>query len=168
MPEGTDKYDDKAKGGYSYAEKLAAVANDMMDPKEIGMSSAQEAQLKMLDQKPAEPKLGDFITFEASVVPPALRAHWARQDLKVVPTGITAKEWEQNWIKEHEGEFAIQGRLHSGTMAARVGQIFKDPILGFVELMRNAADILEQKYNELKANDPNPIITRDQKTPEKS
>ena len=163
MREGTGKYDDREQGGYSYGEKLKLVAAGQMDPQEIGLppeEAGQKAAIDELDNKPKLLKLGDFVTFEASVVPPQLRAHWARQELAIQPDN--PKGWEADWCEEHKNEFAVQGLLHSGAMAARVGQLFADPILGFVEMMRKAADILEQKYNELKQTDPNPIITRDE------
>ncbi len=163
MREGTDKYDDKANGGYSYPEKLAMAAQGLLDPTEIGLppdEAGQKAALNELDDKPKLMKLGDFATIELSVVPPQLRAHWAYQDLAIKPDNM--KEYEANWCEEHKNEYAIQGLLHSGSLAARVGQLFTDPIIGFVELMHKCADILEQKYNELKKTDPNPIITRDE------
>ncbi len=157
-----DKYDDSKEGGYSVAEKLAMVAQEQMDPAELGLPDAKAAKniITGENEKPEVMKLGDFVTFEASVVPPRLRAHWAYQDLEVKPGN--QKDWEANWCEEHKDEYAIQGLLHSGAMAARVGQLFRDPILGFCELMRKNAQILEDKYNELKKTDPNPIVTRDE------
>ena len=163
MREGTEKYDDRDKGGYSYAEKLKLVAAGHMDPKEIGLppeTEGQKAAIDELDGKPKLLKLGDFLTIEMSVVPPRLRAHWALQDLAIKPDN--PKEWEANWCEEHKNEFAVQGMLHSGAMISRAGQLFSDPILGFVEMLRKYADTLEAKYNELKQTDPNPIITRDE------
>lgn len=163
MREGTDKYDDRDKGGYSYAEKLKLAAEGLMDPQEIGLppdAAGVKAANEELNPKPVLMKLGDFVTFEASVVPPQLRAHWACQDLAIKPDN--PKAWEADWCEQHKTEFAVQGLLHSGALAAKVGQLFKDPILGFVEMMRKAADILEQKYNELKKTDPNPVITREE------
>jgi hypothetical protein len=160
MREGTDKYDDGSKGGYSYTEKLALVAQDMMAPTEIGLTSREEAIKEITGEEDPGIKLGDFITFEASVIPNELRAHWARQDLKVAPTGVTAQEWEAAWIEEHKNEFAIQGTVHSGTCHATVQRMYTDPILGFCDMMKNTATMLETKYEEIKKNDPNPIITR--------
>ncbi len=163
-----DKYDDSAEGGYSVAEKLGMVAMEQMDPAELGLPDAKAAKqiISGENAKPEVMKLGDFVTFEASVVPPRLRAHWALQDLAVKPDN--PKDWEATWCEEHANEFAVQGLLHSGAMAAKIGQLFKDPILGFCEMLRKAAQILEDKYNELKETDPNPIITRDQAAETKS
>lgn len=150
----------KTGDGPSYKEKLEMVAAGMIDPKEVGVTSQEEAVAKMLGEAPILPKLGDFVTFECSVVPLELRAHWARQDLKIIPTN--PQEWEQDWIKANKDSYALQGEMKSGTIACRVGQMFKDPILGFTELMRKAADMLEKRYNELKETDPNPLITREE------
>jgi hypothetical protein len=169
MREGTDKYDDSKDGGYSYGEKLKMAAEGMLDPQEIGLPK-DDAGIKAAQNElkpPTVMKLGDFVTFEASVVPPQLRAHWAWQDLAVKPSEHM-KAWEAEWCADHKNEHAIQGLLHSGALAAKVGQLFTDPILGFVDLMRKAADILEQKYKELKENDPNPIITRDEAAQEEA
>lgn len=170
MREGSDKYDDSSKGGYNYAEKLRLVAAGQMDPREIGLppeEAGQKAAIDELDEKPKLLKLGDFLTVEMSVVPIQLRAHWARQDLKIQPDN--PKAWEADWCEQHKSEYAIQGLLHSGGLIARAGQLFNDPILGFVSFLRTYADLVEKKYNELKQTDPNPIITRDEaKAAEKS
>jgi hypothetical protein len=162
--EGTEKYDDSATGGYSYPEKLAAVAEGLMDPKSIGLppdKAGQKAAIEeMIGQKPTLPKFGDFITFEASVVPQELRAHWARQDTGLAMDKAAAADWEAQWIEKHAKEYAIQGRIHSGTIAGQFGQIFSDPILGFCEMLRKTADMLQDRYNELLKTDPNPIVTR--------
>ena len=164
MREGTDKYDDSKEGGYSYAEKLALAAQGHMDPQEIGLPPEEAGQKAAIDEldgkKPEILKLGDFMTIEMSVVPPQLRAHWAFQDLAIKPDN--QKGWEANWCEEHKNEFAIQGRLHSGGLVAQVGQLFTDPILGFVQLLKTYATLVEDKYNELKQTDPNPIVTREE------
>jgi hypothetical protein len=163
MREGTDKYDDTDKGGYSYAEKLALASQGLLDPQEIGLppeDAGIKAAQEELHPKPKALKLGDFVTVEASVVPPQIRARWERQDLAVQPDN--SKAWEADWCEQHKNEFAIQGLLTSGFLAAKVGQIFSDPILGFVQLLRNYADLLEHKYNELKQTDPNPIMSREE------
>jgi hypothetical protein len=164
MRDGTEKYDEAAQGGYSYADKLKAVAAGMMDPQEIGLPPDQAGQKAAIDEiddkEPTKEKFGDFVQFEASVVPQELRAHWARQDTGLVMDKLAAKDWEEKWVKEHEGEFAIQGRFQSGTIAAQFGQLFRDPVLGFAEMLRKLADLVTEKYEELKKADPNPIVTR--------
>lgn len=162
MREGTDQYDD-GKGGFSYAEKLALVAQGMMAPESIGLSSQEQAYKEITGEEELSPKLGDFVTFEASTIPSELRAHWACDELKVKPSGFVAKEWEAKWVEEHKDEYAVQGTLHSGTCHATLQRLYSDPIIGFVEMIRQAADLLEAKYNDLKKTDPNPIITRTDK-----
>lgn len=144
--------------GLSYKEKLEMAASGLIDPQEIGIASQEDAVAKVLGEAPMQPKLGDFVTFECSVVPLELRAHWARQDLKIIPSNPT--EWEADWIKSNKNSYALQGEMRSGTTACRVGQLFTDPVLGFADLMRKAADMLEKRYEELKATDEDPIITR--------
>lgn len=156
----SNQYDDSAKGGYTYEEKLGLVAQGGMDPKTIGLSSAEDAKNIILGQDKPEPKLGDFFALEASVVPIALRARWARQDLKIQPEN--PRGWEADWCEQHKNEHSIQSQFRCGSMAAVFGQTYTDPILGFIEIMRKAATLLEVKYAELKANDPYPIITRDE------
>lgn len=158
----TNQYDDAAKGGYSYEEKLNLVAADAMDPHSIGLETAEDAKRIILGQDAPKQKLGDFVVFEASVVPLRLRAHWARKDLKVQPIGAAAKAWEADWCEQNKGSFSIQGRLRSGTMTAMVQQEFNDPILGFAVLLRQTADMIEAKYTELKKTDENPVETRDE------
>jgi hypothetical protein len=168
MREGTDKYDDKEQGGYDYGEKLALVAQGLMDPKSIGLPPGDDGQRKAYEEITGKPtlaaKLGDFVTFEASTIPNEIRAHWARQELKVIPAGLTAKEWELKWIDDHKGEVAVQGTLHSGTCHSVMQRLYTDPILGFANMLRGAAEMLEQKYEELKKNDPEPIIYRETPT----
>ena len=156
----TPKYDDSATGGYSYLEKLALVAQGSMDPKEIGMADANEAHRELMGEpRKAEPYLGDWITFEASVVPMSIRSRWARQDLKIVPTNT--REWEAEWAEQHKDEFRVQAIMRSGNIMAQLDQTFVDPIKGFGELLRKAADALESRYETLKKESKQPIKTRD-------
>jgi hypothetical protein len=148
----SDKYDDSAKGGYSYAEKLTMVAAGAMDPKEIGMATAEEAKLRVLGVAPPQAFLGDWMTFEASVIPINVQAHWARMDLKIVPTNPA--EWEAEWAEEHKAEIRVQGILRSGSCMAQVDRTYTDPILGFAELMGKAAELLLRRYEELKKENP--------------
>jgi hypothetical protein len=157
----SDKYDDSDKGGHSYAEKLALVSKGLMDPKEIGMVSADDAiyEITGLKKPPTEPWLGDWITFEASVVPLEVRSKWARQELKVIPTN--PQQWEAEWRQEHKNEFQVQTVLRSGNVQARLDQIFTDPILGFAELLRRSSDLLLVRYEQIKKENPRqPIKTR--------
>lgn len=154
----SDKYDDKEKGGYGYAEKLALVAKGLMNPNEIGMASADEAIFEITGTKPPPPFLGDWVTFEASVIPLEVQSKWARQALKVIPTNPA--EWEAEWREKHKNEFRLQGILRSGSCMAQVDQTYTDPILGMAELMGRAAKILLDRYDQLKKETDKPIKTR--------
>lgn len=157
----SDKYDDSQSGGYSYAEKLAMVSKGMMDPHEIGMTSQDDAIYEITGLKPAPnlPWLGDWVTFEASVVPIEVRAKWARAELKVIPPN--PDQWEAEWRSEHKDEYQVQGILRSGNVQARVDQIFTDPILGFAEFLRRVSDMLLIRYEQIKKENPeHPIKTR--------
>lgn len=153
-------YDDTAKGGYSYLEKLALVSKGQMNPKEIGMASADDAIYEITGTKAPLPFLGDWITFEASVVPLGVRSQWARQDLKIIPPNPA--EWEAEWREAHKTEFHVQAILKSGSVAANVDQKFTDPILGFAEMLRRAADLLVVRYEQIKNENPEkPVKTRE-------
>lgn len=147
---GTDNYDDSAKGGYSYAEKLAAVADGLMDPKEIGMASAEEAQVKLLPDKLKKPVFGTTMMFRAGVVPLELRAHWAEQEYKAERKIVSADTDfdKEAWMEAHKNEFPIQGDFICGQATAKFGQTFADPILGLCQMLRKCADMLEAKYTE--------------------
>lgn len=161
------KYDDSEKGGFSYLEKLALVAQGNMDPKEIGMVSADEAIMEITGAKKTLPFLGDWITFEASVVPVAIRAQWALQELKIKPND--AAQWKADWSEQHKSEWQIQSIMRSGNVQAQADQAFTDPILGFAEMMRKAATLLELRYEQLKKENPDqPFKTRDDLAAEES
>jgi hypothetical protein len=158
----SNKYDDSEKGGFSYMDKLVMVSKDMMDPKEIGMTSKDDAiyEITGLKKPPAESYLSDWLTFEVAEVPVAVRARWARQDLKVVPTDKAL--WESQWAEEHKNEHRLQVVMRSGNIQARLDQTFTDPILGFAELMRQASDMLLQRYEQIKKENPRkPVKTRE-------
>lgn len=138
-----NKYDDSAKGGYSYAEKLQLVAEDKMDPKEIGLASADQAKLQVMPDAEPNRKFGDFITFEASVVPLALRARWARQDEKVIP--IDTAVWEANWIEAHRHEYAIQCRARCGNALATLERLVTEPHEGFFILLDDVAKLFREE-----------------------
>lgn len=156
----SDKYDDTETGGYSYLEKLAMTAKGLLDPKEIGMASADEAIFEITGGKPPSPFLGDWVTFEASVVPLAVRSKWARQDIKVIPTNPA--EWEAEWREAHKHEFLVRGLLKSGSVGTQIEQTSTDPILGFAEMLRRAADMLISRYEQIKNESPEkPFKTRE-------
>lgn len=141
--EASNQYDDSAKGGYSYEEKLKLVAEGNMAPEEIGLASADQAQ----EQVPQEPELGKYITFETSEVPLELRALWARQELKIQPAN--PKGWIADYIEEHSNEHLIQARVRSGNQQGVLQRLVTEPVLGMILLMREAADLMEKKYADL-------------------
>jgi hypothetical protein len=154
------KYDDSKKGGYSYLEKLALVAQECMDPKEIGMADADEARNMLLGKKPVPPFFGDWMTFEASVVPLSIRAKWAFDDLKIKPDN--RRDWEASWAESHKDEYHIQAIFRSGSVMAQVDQTFTDPIAGFADLMVKTSELLKKKFAELLEKDDGPAFkTRD-------
>ncbi len=137
-----NQYDDSAKGGYTYEEKLDLVAQGLMDPKEIGLAEPAEAEAAL----PKEPKIESYIAFECSEVPVGIRAQWALKDEKIQPAnprGFMA-DWIEN-CKDH----LIQGRLHTGNLQAKLQQTMSEPVLGMIAVMREAADLIEKKYVEI-------------------
>lgn len=157
-----NKYDDSGKGGYSYAEKLDAVAAGNMDPKEIGLASAEEAQLQIVPDEKRKPVFGTTMMFRAGVVPLELRAFWAEQEYKEARKIISSDtNFDKDaWMKANANEFPIQGDLICGQAAAKFARKFKDPILGMCEMLRVAADMLEKKYTE--ADEPQTPATEQQ------
>jgi hypothetical protein len=145
-----NKYDDSAKGGYSYAEKLEAVAAGNMAPEEIGMASAEEAQLQIVPDSKRKPVFGTTMMFRAGVVPLELRAFWAEQEYKEARKIISSETNfdKEAWMEANKNEFPIQGDLICGQAAAKFARKFKDPILGMCEMLRVAATMLEKKYTE--------------------
>jgi len=76
-------------------------------------------------------------------------------------------EWQKNWVEKHKSEHLAQGRMSSGSNAAQFGQVYSDPILGFAELLRQTATMLEQRYEQIKAINDHPVKTREETEIEK-
>jgi hypothetical protein len=131
--------------GFSYDEKLALVANEMMDPAEIGLASAAEARLKVMPEPEPQPTLGDPINFRASEVPLQLRALWAKQESKIAPFD------EEGWMRENAHTHRIQAELRSGNMVGRLERTVTDPIDGFILLMEDAVEQLKKVRAQMKA-----------------
>jgi hypothetical protein len=150
---GTEQYDDSAKGGYSYAEKLQQVALGNMDPKSIGMTSAEDAQLKIEPKEKVAPKIGTTVLFRAGAVPMELRVLWAKQEHNKNRKIISAETDfdEAAWIEANKNDFPIQGDLICGQAAAKFSQTYKDPVLGLCQMLKKAGAMLEAKYLELDA-----------------
>lgn len=147
-------YDDSAKGGFTYEEKLALVADEKMDPKEIGLTSADDARLAILPEAARKPVFGTTLMLRCGVVPIELRAEWAYQEQKIVMSPTDKDNFLHSFMEENKNEFPVQGDLVCGNMNARFARSFKDPILGLAQMMRLAADMLEAKYTEEPAEVP--------------
>lgn len=156
------QYDDSAKGGYSYAEKLKAVSDGMMDPAELGMKSPEEAGIHLAPEDKPKAEFGTTLMFRAGAVPPELRAHWAISEEKIVVPESEKAEWTAKWIEDHKNEFPVQAELLCGTAKAQFAQTFRDPIIGLAQMLRQAADLLEAKYIE---QNEAPIVNADAPTP---
>lgn len=127
---------------FTYAEKLELINRGEMDPNELGLTADEAGpQLAVMDDAPVEVRLGQVLNLKIGVVPIELRAHWAEQESKII--GGFDKE---KWMAEHRDTFELQGQLNCGNATARFGQLFRDPIIGFCQLMRQAADRLETEY----------------------
>jgi hypothetical protein len=134
-----------AKNSYTDAEKLELINRGLMDPAELGLTAPTDSgpDLKVLPDAAPEVKLGSVVNVRIAVVPIELRLAWAEQEEKVI--GAFDRE---AWIEIHRDEFAIQGELACGNVKARFAQLFKDPVLGFAQLLRQAADRLEEAYTK--------------------
>lgn len=157
-----------ATGDYTYEEKLAAVAAELMDPKEVGLVSAEEAKLKLLPPEQQEVKFGDMVEFVAGVVPLVLRAQWELSETKIVLAPADKDAWIKNWITEHKNDYLIQGKMHCGSALAQFERSYKDPILGLAAMLRLCGDMLEKKYlgEELPPSTEPKIEKRDAQTNE--
>lgn len=130
---------------YSADEKLAMVANGLMDPKEIGLASAEEAQLQVMPDAEPQPTLGDPVNFRCSEVPMPLRLLWAKQESKIAPFN------EAEWLEANGATHRIQGELRSGNMVGRLERTVTDPIDGFILLMEDAVEQLKKVRAKMKA-----------------
>jgi hypothetical protein len=130
---------------YSSDEKLRLVALGLMDPKEIGVTSAEEAQLKIMPDAIANPVLGDPINFRCSEVPLQLRALWAKQDSKI------ANFDQEAWIEEHKHAHLIQGEIRSGNMVGRLERTVTEPLDGMILCMEDAVAQLKKVRQLMKA-----------------
>lgn len=132
---------DENPNDYTYAEKLQLVAQELMDPKEIGITTAEEAQNLIVLKSPGPtPHLGDFCTFEVSEVPHALRAKWAKQDRKLVEVG---DNFEADWIEANKDNHLLQARLRCGNVGHMLEQTVSDVVLGFAAMLAQAGGLLE-------------------------
>jgi len=149
----SNQYDDSATGGFSYAEKLKLVADGNMDPKEIGLSSPNDAQIKLVgemspEEKLKQAKLGDSLCMEIGEVPANLRAAWAMQDLKIAVPKSEQADWIESWVDQHKGEHLLQARIRCGYVSAVMEFLCKDTVLGIIELMQKGALAVKEKYEQ--------------------
>jgi hypothetical protein len=140
---------------YTYAEKLALIQKGLMAPEDLGIvptaAEASEATAggEIIDPEfdpNKKPELGDFIVFQASEVPPDLRAEWARLDAKA-KTKIVPFEFDKEaWKKEHENEHQVQCKAQCGTASMMVEGMFSDKILGLCNMLDAAAKQFREFY----------------------
>lgn len=135
-----------SSGAFTKEEKLALVAAGAMAPEEVGLASAEDAQLALQPEAEKEVKFGDAVEFAASVVPLALRAQWALDETHIILAGTDKDDWLEKWIAEHKNDFMIQGQMHCGTALARFQRNYKDPILGLAQMLHLCGEMLEKKY----------------------
>jgi hypothetical protein len=128
-------------------EKLALVAANMMDPKEVGLVSAEEAQDKLgLEEPKKELKLGKGLRLECWIVPLEIRAEWGYGDTKIILAPTDKIAWIEKWLEDNRNTFLIQARLHCGNGHMEFEQLFKDEVLGLCAMTKIAAEKLEQLY----------------------
>jgi hypothetical protein len=154
MSDSINQYDDTAKGGYTYEEKLKMVSEGMMDPKEIGMPEGKQGEVEAKKQLP--PELGDTVYFIAKEIPIYLVAQNEMKKLTVQPAN--PRKWMADWTDDNIDKHVVQARIESGNQQGGMQRVVTDPFLGMLILMREAADLLEAKYHEL--NKPK-VITPD-------
>lgn len=140
--------DNDIDNGYTYEEKLRMVAEGGMDPKEIGMTTAEEAHLELMPAPEKPNKLGSSAMFQVGSVPIELRVEWAEITAKAENKILPFVFDREAWVAEHKHEFLIQGRLDCGTARLMFQQSCNDEMLGICAAMHTAADLLEAKYKE--------------------
>lgn len=140
---------------FTNEEKLDLIEQGLMDPAEMGLTCrpselpvvAGEAP-RILPPPVSVPKLGNWLTFEASPIPLDVRADWARQDAKIIPFDV------EGWKEEHKGEAEIDVILRCGNLQARFRQTVKADALheGFALMLERGAEALRnfQKATEAK------------------
>ncbi len=135
-----------------YEAKLAMVATGMMDPKEIGLATAEEAQLKIMPDPEKVAMLGDFVTFEASEVPLELRAKWDQDQSKIILSKSEAADARDAYVEENKDSMLIQCRLRCGTLLGTFQQEYDRTrtakAMAFADLMVKCAQQLATKAVE--------------------
>jgi hypothetical protein len=142
---------DPSPEAYTPTEILEQVALGNMSPLDagitgpipiIGESQPDPANLRVLPKGPTPRKFGEQMEFQASVVPLTIRAEWERQDAKIIPFDTEA------WIEQHKNEYRVQAMLACGNGVLRLDETYSDGVLGFCDIMRKAAQMLEEAYKK--------------------
>lgn len=132
---------------FTQEEKLALVAANMMDPKEVGLTSAEDAAKELgLTEPPAPLKLGKGLRLECWIVPLEIRAEWAYQETKIILAPSDKTAYVEKWIAEHQSNFLIQARLHCGNGHMEFEQTFTDEVLGLCTMTKIAGEKLEKLH----------------------
>ena len=153
--------DEKNPNEYTYAEKLAAVNAGLMDPAELGViptpgdqadSTAGGVEIKPAtpEELAKKPETGDYIVFQAAVMPPDLLAEWARIEAKKESKILPFKFDKEQWKEEHKHEHRIQARFQCGTAAGTIEGTFSDKVLGLCNLLDAAAKQIREFYENEK------------------
>jgi hypothetical protein len=131
---------------FTQEEKLALVADGMMDPKEVGLTSAEEAHLAILPEADKIPKFGKDLILTLATVPLEIRAEWAYQESKIILAPADATAWKEEWINKNRHSYRIQGKAQCGTAHLSFERHFKDPVLGIAVMLALAGQLVEAAY----------------------
>jgi hypothetical protein len=107
-------------------------------------------------KKEMPPEFGDSIYFIAHEIPIAAQAQMALKAAAVKPAN--PRKFIADWIDDHLDQHIVAAKVECGNQQGGMQRLVTDPFLGMIQLMRDAADKLEARYNEI--NKPK-IETRD-------
>lgn len=131
---------------FTQEEKMALVADGMMAPETVGLSSAEEAHLTIAPEDKPKPDFGTTVMLQAGEVPIELRAEWAYQETKIILAPYDKTKFIQDYIKEHSGSHRMQGKMRLGNIEFSFERTYTDPVLGLAGLLEIAAIQLEAAY----------------------
>lgn len=154
---------DKHPKEYTYGERLALVNAGLMAPEDLGIlptpgdkTEATEGGVEIKPATPEElakkPELGDYVVFQAALVPLMLRGEWARLDYKQEhPLDPKLEGFnKETWMEEHKDEHVIQAKFQCGTASGTIEGKFSDKILGLTNLLNAAAEQIKKFYEQEK------------------
>jgi hypothetical protein len=130
---------------FTNEEKLDLIEKGLMDPAEMGLTCKPSELPAVMGEAPkilppavTVPKLGNWLTFEASPVPPDIRAMWAKQDAVIIPFDVEA------YKEQIKDEALIQVIFRCGNLQAKLEQLVKADALheGFAMMLEKAAAAL--------------------------